>query len=327
MYDFSDERLIDFTNCHERFLRYPGANGQKRSIDYDNHVYMLKFPAIAKINNNMHYTNGCLSEYLGCHIYELAGLPVQRTMLGKYLVRDEYKLVVACRDFTFIGSDNNSIVIQDFISTKNAVIDSPGSGKGTDLNNVLNAINMQTEMDPEIVMNRFWDMFVVDAFIGNWDRHNGNWGMLYDKNADIIIGLAPVFDCGSSLYPQADEEIMKSVLNDDNQLKVRVYERPLSALTLDGKKINYYEFMMTSSDRDYIAAVKRIVPHIDMNAVVDLIDNTPGIEAFRKDFYKTILYARKELILDRALERAENISKSQSVNIDNDISCVRRKGR
>ena len=32
----------------------------------------------------------------------------------------------------------------------------------------------------------FWDMFVVDAFIGNWDRHNGNWGFLYSQEKDEL---------------------------------------------------------------------------------------------------------------------------------------------
>lgn len=320
-YDLSDERLIDFTECHERTGGYPGANGRKISIEFNDHVYMLKFPAIAKINHNMHYTNGCLSEYLGCHIYNLLGIPVQHTILGKYRVAESDYLVVACRDFTFVDSLNTPVEIQDFISTKNTVIDTPGSGKGTDLQNVITAINMQTKMDPDIVMKRFWDMFIVDAFIGNWDRHNGNWGMLYDKSNDTIIGLAPVFDCGSSLYPQADEEIMKSVLEDENQLKIRIYERPMSALTLGDKKINYFDFMMSSTDNDFLNAVERIIPRIDMNEINRLIDDTPGIDSLRKDFYHTVLTARKELILDKALERAKDLNRS----IDNEEIFISRR--
>ena len=36
-------------------------------------------------------------------------------------------------------------------------------------------------------------MFVVDAFIGNWDRHNGNWGFLYNQETDKLE-IAPIFD-------------------------------------------------------------------------------------------------------------------------------------
>lgn len=59
-------------------------------------------------------------------------------------------------------------------------------------------------IDPKELCEWFWNMFIVDAFIGNWDRHNGNWGFLYNISTDEIT-LAPVYDCGSSLYPQADE--------------------------------------------------------------------------------------------------------------------------
>ena len=29
--------------------------------------------------------------------------------------------------------------------------------------------------------HKFWDMFIIDALIGNHDRHNGNWGFLLNK--------------------------------------------------------------------------------------------------------------------------------------------------
>ena len=80
-------------------------------------------------------------------------------------------------------------------------------------------------------------MFIVDALIGNWDRHNGNWGFLYNNKTDEIK-LAPVYDCGSSLYPQADEKIMNSVLTNEKEMNLRIFEIPTSAILLNGKKLN-----------------------------------------------------------------------------------------
>ena len=65
-------------------------------------------------------------------------------------------------------------------------------------------------------------MFIVDALIGNWDRHNGNWGFLYNSRTDEMT-LAPVFDCGSSLFPQADDDIMQAVLDDPAERDVRIF--------------------------------------------------------------------------------------------------------
>lgn len=159
---------------------------------------------------------------LVCKIFESVGIPVQKTILGTYTSNGKTKIVVACKDFTKPG-----ITIQDFVSLKNRIIDSERNGYGTDLADILSTIEAQTSIDSELLKTRFWDMFIVDALIGNWDRHNGNWGFLYNANTDEV-SLAPVFDCGSSLYLQADESIMQAVLNDKNELNHRVFDMPLS---------------------------------------------------------------------------------------------------
>lgn len=39
-------------------------------------------------------------------------------------------------------------------------------------------------MNAESFKTKFWDMFIVDALIENWDRHNGNCGFLYNNATD-----------------------------------------------------------------------------------------------------------------------------------------------
>ena len=81
----------------------------------------------------------------------------------------------------------------DFCSIKNTVIESETGGHGTELSDVLTTIDLQHFVDPVAVRRRFWDMFVVDALLGNFDRHNGNWGFLVDERTGQSE-LAPVFD-------------------------------------------------------------------------------------------------------------------------------------
>ena len=64
-------------------------------------------------------------------------------------------------------------------------------------------------IDHTKLAERFWDLFIVDAFIGNWDRHNGDWGFLYNTQTDEME-LAPMYDYGSSLYPQTGIETNRS---------------------------------------------------------------------------------------------------------------------
>ena len=234
--------MIDFTNLPVRNKTYAGANGSKISVLYNNELYMLKFPAVPAINKEMSYANGCISEYLGCHIFESIGIPAQKTMLGTYTKNGKQKIVVACKDFTAGG-----LVLQDFASLKNTIIDSAHNGYGTELSDILKTLEEQTAIDPKLLTDWFWDMFIVDALIGNWDRHNGNWGFLYNNATDEVT-LAPVFDCGSSLYPQADEDLMKKILSDKNELNHRIFDIPLSAITYNGKKINsqFHHFRFTA---------------------------------------------------------------------------------
>lgn len=292
---------IDFTDLDKRKKLYDGANGNKISIIYNNEQYMLKFPPTAKINKNMNYSNSCFSEYIGCKIYESLKIPVQKTILGTYKVKGKNKIVVACKDFTKHG-----IVLQDFASLKNQMIDSERNGYGTELSDILNTIDEQNVVNREELADRFWDMFVVDAFIGNWDRHNGNWGFLYDSRTDSME-IAPVYDCGSSLFPQADELIMKEVLTNDNELMYRVFEIPTSAIMLNGKKIKYFDFIASIQDENCNRAIRRITPKINMEDIKSIVFSTPYINDLQKKFYYRILSERKSRILDFTLRKLKSI--------------------
>lgn len=296
--------VIDFTDLKKRKKTYAGANGNKISVIYEGEQYMLKFPPQAKLNKGMSYSNSCFSEYLGCQIYESIGITVQKTLMGVYTVKGKQKIVVACGDFTEPG-----ISLQDFASLKNRMIDSERQGYGTELIDILQTIDEQTLVDRDSLLERFWDMFIVDAFIGNWDRHNGNWGFLYDDRTDEIT-LAPVYDCGSCLYPQADEKIMKAVLSDPVERNHRIYNIPLSAIMQEGKKIKYFDYISSLQNEDCNRALKRIVPRINMVKIKDIIDYTPFISDLQKKFYLMMLTERKEHILDFSLTALKKKEKS-----------------
>lgn len=294
--------MIDFTDLPTRKKTYGGANGNKIAVIYNHKQYMLKFPSEAKLNPELSYTNSCISEYLGCRIFQSIGMMAQNTLLGTYQINQKEinqkeKICVACEDFTRLG-----IVFQDFASLKNRMINSERNGYRTDLSEVLQTIKEQDITDPDKLMKHFWNMFIVDALIGNWDRHNGNWGFLYNEETDQIK-LAPIFDCGSSLYPQADENIMESIFFNQKELNHRVFDTPLSALTINKKKINYFKYISSLQNEDCNQALKRIQPRINIKEIKNIIDTTPYINTLQKDFYFKMISERKDHILDFSLEK------------------------
>ena len=289
--------MIDFTNLPTRKKAYGGANGSKLSVIYDNELYMLKLPMHAQKNPNLSYTNSCTSEYIGCHIFNMLGIRAQETLLGKYEYHGKTRIVVACKDFT---TPLTSIV--DFASIKNQIIDSASNGYGTELSDILDTIERQNSIEPKVLKEHFWNMFVIDAFIGNWDRHNGNWGFLYNQETDDMK-IAPIYDCGSALFPQIDDELIKKVLASKAEMNARVYDMPTSAILINGKRINYHKTITSLEYDGCNDAIKRIVPLIDLQKINALIDSVEQLSELQKEFLRKILKLRKELILDNAYNK------------------------
>lgn len=285
--------MPDFTNC-KRLLgnAYAGANGKKIGIEYNGEQYMLKFPPSGQVKRTeLSYTNSCLSEHIASTIFNMVGIEAQKTILGTYDVSGKTKVVCACRDFTADGSR-----LYDFCSIKNTVIDSGHNGTGTELEDILETIEKQQFVNPVELLEHFWDVFIIDAFLGNFDRHNGNWGFLYSP-ATQTASIAPVYDCGSCLLPQADETIMRNVLSNEDELHARVFTFPRSAIKFQGDKINYYNFLNATENEDCNAALLRMVPRIDMDAIDTFIDEVPFLTDLQRSFYKAYLDARYNLIL------------------------------
>ena len=299
------DNFYDFSKCEEYkiYKGYGGGNGGKIAIKFNNKKHMLKFNT--KNDAKTDYINSNISEYVACHILKTLGFETQNTYLGSYTFTDKnnglnkISYVVACEDF-----NQNGYELTEFAKLKNTCIDSSKSGYGTELSSVLDAIDEQHFIDNTQIKEFFWDMFIADSFVGNFDRHNGNWGILVNEEKQDVK-IAPIYDCGSCLYPQLLEKDLERILSNQQEIDNRIYVFPNSALKIDGKKINYFDYISSLKNEDCNAALLRVYPKINMDKINSIIDNTPGISDLRKYFYKTMLQARKERILDFSYERLQ----------------------
>ncbi len=203
----------------------------------------------------------------------MLGIKAQKTLLGTYEINGKTKIVCACKDFTADGKR-----LFDFCSIKNTILESDSGGSGTELSDVLDAIDKQQYIPPKDLREHFWNVFVADALLGNFDRHNGNWGFLFD-DVSGHAEIAPIYDCGSCLLPQADEDVMRKVLTSEDFLTECEYD-------------------------ECMVAVMRIAPRVNLSQIGDLIDNTPYISDLQKAFYKRYIGARFEQILEPAYKIA-----------------------
>ena len=298
----------DFTNCKRVPGRaYNGANGKKIAIEHQGEQYMLKFPPSGQgKRTELSYTNSCISEHIASTIFNMVGIPAQETILGTYDVVGKTKIVCACKDFTADGSK-----LFDFCSIKNTVIDSEYGGTGTELEDILDTIEKQQYVNPVEVLQHFWNVFVVDALLGNFDRHNGNWGFLYHDDTQTAT-LAPIYDCGSCLLPQADAQVMRAVLSNQDELNARIYRFPTSAIKQNDRKINYYDFLMATGNKDCNAAVMRMMPRFHLDKMLAFIREVPFLDELQRQFYQTYLSARMERIMvpvhRRIMEQQQHLS-------------------
>lgn len=122
--------MIDFSDCKKLINSYEGAD-LKLKIEYRGDIYMLKFGQKLESHDQKplqaSYSSAPLSEYLGSHIYAMAGIPVQETIYGIYAG----KPVTACRDFIENKEDAGNYTLVEFKKLENSFLESSTAGGRT----------------------------------------------------------------------------------------------------------------------------------------------------------------------------------------------------
>lgn len=266
-----------------------GGSEKKIGIVINDERYIVKFQKDSLTGLRFNH----VSEYLGSHIFALLGFKAQETYLGTYNNRH----VVVMKDFL---TDGTQFVPFNEVGESSLDVDKEKvQYTYTDIMKMLRANRKLTDVDKTIDV--FWDMYIVDAFIGNFDRHGMNWGFIKENNR---YSLAPVFDNGSALFPQMnDEEEMLRIIDDRAEIDKRVYEFPTSQIKLRGKKTSYYKVISSLQFKECNTALARIYSLINMDEIYKLIDDLDCITRTHKQFYKVMLQNRYEKILKNSYEK------------------------
>lgn len=273
---------MDYSDYPDAGRFYSGAE-RKKSILIDGNAYLVKFQKNSREGLRFNH----VSEFLGSHIFSMLGLETQETHLGKY-------------------KEENVVVIKDFLGDDEVFVPFNGVGDSSleqdkekyqysydDIIEMLKDNVKLTNIDETIDL--FWDMFVVDALIANFDRHGSNWGFIKKNNE---YRLSPIFDNGSSLFPQLNtDEKVEAVLSSQEEIEHRIYKFPTSQVKYHDKKSSYYEIISSLEFEECNNALVRITERVDLNKINKLIDSVEDISDIRKRFYKTILKQRFEKIL------------------------------
>lgn len=292
--------MIDITNATWRSNRFGGSE-RKRTLIYDGSTYMVKFPDPVRSTKktSLSYINNQFSEHIGCSIFRHLGIPAQETFLATCIdpMNKIEKIVVACKLFCQNGEGNlvefSKFLLNDTDST---------SRRTTTVEDVMDVLDHSPlRLDREKIKDYFWDMFVVDGFIGNGDRHLDNWGLI--EMTDGTLSPAPIYDCGSSLSPLKSDNEKAYLLENGTAFKREEYNLN-SVYRMNNERVLYHEIFKNPPE-DLHRAIQRIVPRIKTASTrIDrLIDSTEGLSDISKEYMKKSLLLRRELILLPALKK------------------------
>lgn len=216
-----------------------------------------------------------------------------------------HKIVVACKDFRINPSlnrlDEYHVIKNDYVSELEEKLELIVSS--SDFHTIsLEEINLILNIHPlfkgkEEYKQRFWDMFIVDALIGNNDRNNGNWGVIVNNNTHEST-LAPVYDNGACFSNKLSDEQIQKLMEDETKFDSSVYRSKQCIFTYESKQINPYKFIESMQNNECNEALLRVFPTIKAKEICQMIQAIPNeyngipvISDIRKEFYcKCITY-------------------------------------
>jgi len=279
---------MDYSQYPKNQKFYSGSE-EKIGISIGSTDYILKFQKPSETG----LLNNTICEYIGCHVFQMLGMNVQRTFLGTY----EGRNVVALEDFITAG--------QQFVPFNEVGDSSLEHDRETyqySYADVMRMLQENTKLTkiPETI-NQFWRIYIIDALLGNFDRHGANWGFIKESNR---YTLAPVFDNGSCLFPRIHtDEVCLEILRDEHEVNKRVFLFPTSQIKLDNMKSSYFEVIHSLQFPECNTALLDIVGKMDMQRIAIFIDSIEQISEIQKRFYRTILQVRFEKILEASYKK------------------------
>lgn len=274
--------MIDYSRYPDGNRFYSGAE-RKKSILINGKPYIVKFQKNSR--DGLRYNH--ISEYIGSHIFSLLGIETQETFLGTY--NEEY--VVVIKDFL-----NENEIFVPFNGVGDSSLEHDKEKFQYSYEDIIEMLRDNIKLtNVEETIHLFWDMFIIDAFIANFDRHGSNWGFIKKDNQ---YRLSPIFDNGSCLFPQLNtDEKIDMILNNQDEIDKRIYQFPTSQVKYKGKKSSYYEIISSLEFEECNKALIRVIKKIDFEKLNYFIDQIENISNKRKTFYKEILKQRYEKIL------------------------------
>ncbi|MCF7931706.1 MAG: HipA domain-containing protein [Acholeplasmataceae bacterium] len=280
--------MIDVSAYRRNERVYTGSE-EKFGITIDQQYFIIKFQK----NSETGLLNNHISEHLGSSIFNLLGEEAQETSLGYYWGRQ----VVICKDFNEANS-----VFTPFNGVGESTLERDKEIYNytyEDITAMLLENSKMTRVNE--VIDRFWNMYIIDALLGNFDRHGANWGFIKTNNT---YKMAPIFDNGSSLFPRRNNEVlMLEAMTKEDVIKEMTFTYPTSQIRQGRRKSSYYDIIHSLKFEACNQALSKMVQRIDLAKIFKLIELEEMLSDVQKAFYQYVIQYRYDHIIKESYDR------------------------
>lgn len=271
-----------------------GGNRDKFGITVDNNCYIVK---------QGEYESNIYSEYVASRFIGMTEVPVQEVWIGYY--REDKVAII--KDFTSAEKK-----LRSYESTRQSSEGTTLEGKEYTYDDVCYMIIKHKKMSAENkadMLRQFWEMYILDAILGNRDRHRGNWGYI---ESDGGYEPAPLYDNEGSLFTDISRKMeeYKECIGTEAEKEFiadRVEKFPASLFRVkkkDGtvRRTNYYEEIGKITDGIQYRVLENVRKNVTVARIMQMMNKVTDIKEIPKEyqrFYKVVTGTRYAHIIQR----------------------------
>lgn len=273
---------MDFSKFQKSKVHYGGSE-EKIGLIKDGIHYLIKFQK----EDETGLKNNHICEYIGSNIFALLKEEVQVTSIGTYKGRK----VVACMDFK-----NSKEEFVPFNDVGDSSLERDREVYKYTYNDIIEMLEENKKItNVTETVEKFWDLYIFDALLGNFDRHGSNWGFIKENGK---YRMAPIFDNGSCLFPRVttDRQCLK-IINSEEELDKRTYKFPTSQIKVGRRKSSYFDVISSLEYKECNEALERIYIKINLYKIKKFINSLDFISNIQKEFYNKIIEHRFNKII------------------------------
>jgi hypothetical protein len=161
------------------------------------------------VDNAVGWNVTAINEHISSTLFRHLGIPCQYTNL--YVVSDN-----VCVQIRRFSPPTETSIIYSF-GVRDDEVTQFFEERGLLVRNQCNRfLSASYEMlkcidASKVDFGKFFNMLIVDTVTGNYDRHQGNWGIWYDEKTESFGNMVDIFDNELTLLGREDDATLLSI--------------------------------------------------------------------------------------------------------------------